>query len=212
MKARRDAPRDQGASAISGILMRLCDASDAIAAALVDASGETVDYAGHLEPFDARVMAAELRLLQSVLGRSRSRDLARTHELVIRAARQSFLLRALSEGYSLAVVLPRYAFRLSRRALAEAEAELAVETALVPCVPADPGRWFRVEVRLAQSEAPRPEAVWLEGGWRPVTIVGRLQARDLGPGELGFLAQLGTGAELVLVRERPGRWFAGVPA
>ncbi|MFO7181694.1 MAG: hypothetical protein DIU78_023540 [Pseudomonadota bacterium] len=212
MRPRRTAPRDQRATAISGILHRLCEGSDAIAAALVDALGETVDYAGRLAPYDARVMAAELRILQSALNGCRSAALSRTHELVVRAARQSFLLRALSDGYALALALPRYAFRLSRRALAEAEAELAAETGLVPWVPADAGRWVRVEVRLSEGTTPRPEAVWLEGGWRPVTLVGRLQAHDLGPGEIGFLAQLPSGAELVLVREPPGRWFAGLPA
>jgi hypothetical protein len=55
------AVRDQAVSEFSGTLMRLCDATAAFGAALVDAEGETVDYAGSLSPFEIRVAAAEWR-------------------------------------------------------------------------------------------------------------------------------------------------------
>ena len=55
--------RDQLASPFSAILQRLCESCGAQAAALVDAEGETVDYAGRVAPFDARVAAAEWRLV-----------------------------------------------------------------------------------------------------------------------------------------------------
>ncbi len=58
--------RDQAVSAFSGALMRLCDAIAAHGAALVDAEGETVDYAGSLSPFEIRVAAAEWRLQRSL--------------------------------------------------------------------------------------------------------------------------------------------------
>ena len=77
--------RDQAASAISAILMRLCDSSGALAAALVDGGGETVDYAGRLSPFDTRIAAAEWRLVLGQLQAARVAAFQSTHELLVRA-------------------------------------------------------------------------------------------------------------------------------
>ncbi|MGC4090501.1 MAG: hypothetical protein QM756_22050 [Polyangiaceae bacterium] len=165
-------PRDQAASPFSGILLRLCDATGAHAAALVDAEGETVDYAGRVEPFDIRVAAAEWRLALSVLT-SAAPAWSETSELVVRCSVQSFAVWALSDGYALVMVLPRRAFRVSKRALAEAMTDLAREAGLSS--PADTARvrWARVEVQT-EDGGRRPRAVWQDGAWRPLTISGPL--------------------------------------
>ncbi len=49
----------------------LCDDCGALAAALVDGEGETVDYAGLLSPYDIKVLAAEWRIVLAVLHDSR---------------------------------------------------------------------------------------------------------------------------------------------
>jgi hypothetical protein len=69
--------------------------------------------------------------------------------------------------------------------------------------------WARVKVRTSSGsrQSRRPDAIWLENAWSPITILGRYQARDLSHSELGYLARLASGAEVFLVREPLGVWF-----
>lgn len=203
--------RDQAASRISAILMRLCESSGALAVALVDGEGETVDYAGALPPFDTRVAAAEWRLVLTILDESRLESLRATHEMRIRAGGRSFAAVGLSDGYVLVFALPRHCFSLSYRALDEAARELESETGLSPRFHPDPSQWVGVEVRPSSDNQHRPEAVWHEGGWRAVTVVGKLHPKDLRRGEVGYFARSWNGDDLLLVREPLGRWFAGRP-
>jgi len=198
--------RDQAASPFSGILLRLCEATGAHAAALVDAEGETVDYAGRVAPFDIRVAAAEWRLALSLISQS-AQPWADTHELVVRSALHSFVVWLLSDGYALVLVLPRRAFRASKRALAEAVADLSREAGL--SCPSDTARlpWVRVEVQTEPGQPRRPLGLWQQGAWCGLAILGRFQSSDLEHGEVGFLVQLQSGAELLLVREPRGIWF-----
>lgn len=200
--------RDQAASPFSAILLRLCEASGAHAAALVDGEGETVDYAGAVEPFDIRIAAAEWRLALSLLT-SEVPAWADTHELIVRCRTQSFALWVLSDGYALVLVLPRRAFRVSKRALTEAVTDLQREAGFSCAADKARVRWARVDVETETSDRRRPRAVWHRGSWCPLTILGRFQSSDLEPGEIGFLTQLASGSELVLVREPLGIWFAG---
>jgi hypothetical protein len=66
-RRRRGAVRDQSDSAFSAILGQLCDDCGALAAALVDGEGETVDYAGLLSPYEIKVAAAEWRIVLAVV-------------------------------------------------------------------------------------------------------------------------------------------------
>lgn len=214
IQKRNGGPRDQGLSVFSPILSRLCDASDAIAAALVDAEGETVDYSGRVSPFDVRVAAAEWRLILAMLQEVRkdqSRAWADVYEVVVRARDRSFALWALSEGYALVVVLPRHAFRISKRALAQAAEELHGEAGLLPHRKPERLKWSRVDVRPEMTDPKRPEAVWQDGEWNAVTVLGRLDTHELASLEIGYLARAASGRELLLVREAFGKWFAGDP-
>jgi hypothetical protein len=199
--------RDQSASPFSGILLRLCEATGAHAAALVDGEGETVDYAGRVAPFDIRVAAAEWRLALSLA--NQTAFWADTHELIIRSGSHSFVIWALSDGYALVLILPRRAFRASKRALAEAVTDLTREAGL--SCPADKARlrWARVDVQTEPGEPRRPRALWQAGAWCELAILGRFQSADLEHGEVGFLTRLQSGAELLLVREPRAIWFAG---
>jgi hypothetical protein len=203
--------RDQAASRISAILMRLCESSGALAVALVDGEGETVDYAGKLPPFDTRVAAAEWRLVLAILEESRLESLRATHEMRIRSRGRSYAAVALSDGYVLVFALSRHSFAISYRALDEAARELEAETGLSPRFRADPSQWVRVEVRPTPDNQHRPEAIWHEGGWRAVSVVGKLHPKDLVRGEVGYFARLSNGDDLLLVREPLGRWFLGRP-
>jgi len=202
------APRDQATSAFSGILLRLCDTTSALAAALVDAEGETVDYAGFLSPYDTRVAAAELQIVLKLARRTRHQG--GVEQLIARAARRTFFLVALSHGYVLVLVLPRCGFRVSRRAVGEAVREISVEAGLTSA--SGPlgkfERWSHVEVKTARGNSRRPEAIWVHGGWESLVILGRFHSSDLGRREVGYRARLRSGAEFALVREPLGKWFA----
>lgn len=206
--------RDQGPSPFSGILTRLCEASGALGAALVDGEGETVDYAGRVDTYDLRVAAAEWRLALSVLeevASSPAHAWAAASEVLVRSAGRSFAVAALTEGYALVLVLPRHSFRLSRRALAQTTDELEAEAGLLRRGPRERLRWARVDVQTSHGDPRRPSAVWHDSAWRPISILGRMKHQDLEAHELGYMARLATGRELLLVREPLGKWFAADP-
>lgn len=215
-RRRRGAVRDQSDSAFSAILTRLCDDCGALAAALVDAEGETVDYAGLLEPYEIKVVAAEWRIVLAVVQQSRLPGFRGVSSLTVRAKRRTYFIEALTDGYAIALRLPQHSFNVSRRALSQASRELGREAGLsLPEGRAQhhDAHWARVRVRTPASSRllRRPDAIWVGGDWSPITILGRYQARDLSRSELGYLARLVSGAEVFLVREPLGVWFIDNP-
>lgn len=211
MSTRRRAitARDQRASAFSAALLRLCDAVGATGAALVDAEGETVDYAGAIDPFDIKVAAAEWVVVLALLRESKMPGFPETEEVAVRGARKSFFVQVLSDGYALVVQLLPHAFSISHRALYEAVRELSTEAGLqVPRgVLRESERWRRVDVRSEPLDPRRPTALWASGTWCALAVLGRWTS-GLDRGEIGYRARLPSGAELTLVRERLGRWYA----
>jgi len=208
-RLRRGAVRDQSDSPFSSILGRLCDDSGALAAALVDAEGETVDYAGLLSPYEIKVAAAEWRIVLRVVREARLPGFQHVQSVSVRAARRSFLIEALPDGYAIALCLPRHDFNVSRRALAQATRELGQEAGLATVEHRGQVTWARVKVRTPDGvrQRRRPDAIWLNEAWSPISILGRYQARDLSRSELGYHARLASGAEVFLVREPLGIWF-----
>lgn len=211
-RRRRGAVRDQSDSAFSAILTRLCDDCGALAAALVDAEGETVDYAGLLEPYEIKVVAAEWRIVLAVVQESRVPGFHNVSSLTVRAKRRSYFIEALTDGYAIALRLPRHSFNVSPRALSQAARDLSREAGLTLPSGRAKVQWARVRVRTPASRLlRRPDAIWLGDDWSPITILGRYQARDLSRSELGYLARLASGAEVFLVREPLGVWFIDNP-
>jgi hypothetical protein len=214
MRGRRRSlgPRDQHASVFSASLLRFCDAVGAVGAALVDAEGETVDYAGPIDPFDIKVTAAELALVFARVKACRTPALSAATTVRVRAARKSFLVTALSHDYALVVQLLPHAFTVSFRAMNEAirEVSLEAELPLPAAALGDKEHWARIEVRCERGDPRSPKAIWVSGTWLPVDVLGHW-ALDAGSRELGYRARLASGAELTLVRERLGRWYAEAP-
>ena len=206
------APRDQAASSFSGILMGLCEGAGALAVALVDQEGETVDYAGYVDPYSIRVTAAEWRLVLRVARAAPPAKLPRAEAILVRCQSKSYAIVGLPDGYALVLELPRRSFGCSRRAVAEAVRAIELEASLDgPASSLGVERWFRVEVRTASADRRRPEAVWHEGSWRPIVVLGRHHAGPKLPRpgrEVAFRARFPTGLEFTLVREPTGRWFA----
>ena len=213
-RRRRGAVRDQSDSAFSAILGQLCDDCGALAAALVDGEGETVDYAGLLSPYEIKVAAAEWRIVLAVVRESRLPGFHTVGALTVRAKGRTFVMEAMPDGYAIALCLPQRAFSISRRAVGQAMRELAHEAGIVLPEARSQVNWARVKVRTPAGSRlyRRPDAIWLQDAWSPITILGRYQARDLSHSELGYLARLTSGAEVFLVREPLGIWFIDNPA
>lgn len=176
----------------------------AYAAALVDALGETVDYAaGRADPFDVKVAAAHLRIVIDEVSRS---PLGPPTSLVVRGTEASFLVRSLPDGYAVVVLLRKRAgFASTSRALTVCERRLHAEANWPPV---QRGSWYPVYVR-AEAGA-RPKFVGAAGArGEPVEILGAVVG--LPRGERGFRVRLASGVELTLVREPGGFWYADEP-
>lgn len=200
--------RDQDASPFSAILWRLCDASDAHAVALVDKEGETVDYAGRITPYEIRVAAAELRLVLAFTHTADIPGFSKVNDLRIRTGLRSYAIFALGDGYAIVLELVRYSSSVSPRGLLQAMLELEGEAGIQSVLQPGSTRWSRVEVRASREDARRPGAIWLDGAWHVVTVLGRYRSADLARRERGYLTRLPNGAEFSLVREPLGVWFA----
>jgi hypothetical protein len=200
--------RDQHASPFTPILWRLCEACGAHAAALVDKEGETVDYAGRISPYEIRVAAAELRLVLSFTHQTESCGFDRVSEIRVRTGLRSYAIIALGDGYAIVLELVRHSISVSPRGVLQAVHELELEAGIQSVLRPGVARWTRVEVRALATDTRRPSAVWLDGIWHAVTVLGRYRTADLAKRERGYLAQLPNGAEFPLVREPLGVWFA----
>ncbi len=196
---RHPAVRDIDETPFTPILLDLVRrVPGALGAVLVDAEGETVDYAGHLEPFDLKVAAAHWQIVLVELAPLT----IQARQITIRSERRSYILRCLPERYALVILLSRRAgFTPTTRALAACETALAREASW----PAEKGhRWIAVEVVVDRKR--RPREVTLREGRHALEVLGTLIG--LRARERGFRVRLATGAELNLVREPGGRWYA----
>jgi hypothetical protein len=202
-RRRTPAPRDQSASPFAAILQQLLDATPGSnGAALVDHEGETVDYAGTIDPFDLKVAAAHFQIVLGELNGLPS--LAGVRQLIVRARAQSYVIRQIPSSYAIVLLLHhRAAFSASARALQEAHVRLCLEAGFPP--PPRASRWFAVDVDAAKRDRTRPERLRLGNAWEPVEVMGSVVG--LRPRERGFRVRLSTGAEMMLVREPHGRWF-----
>src|SRR5687768_4860193 len=171
-------PRDTDETPFTAILALLVTRiPGAYGAALVDNVGETVDYSGASDPFDLRVAAAHVQLLLQAVGRLRA--FGEPQFIVVRGTEKSILMRALPDGYALAIMLRRragFADIASRRALSACERSLAKEAGWTAPKPS----WVVVEV----VDDPRGRPLTLGTRRIPVEVMGALVG--LPRGERGF--------------------------
>lgn len=192
-------PREQAPSPFTPILEQLVASIPGTrGAALVDFEGETVDYAGVIDPFDLKIAAAHWQIVLAQAGDTR---LGPLRQITVRARARSFIVRQLQPGYAVVLVLhPHAAFAASHRALQDADARLCAEAGWSE--PPAPTRWYGVDV---ETDRGRPARLRGKGSWQPVEVMGAMVG--LHPRERGFRVRLPSGAEMLLVRERMGRWF-----
>lgn len=198
--------RDMVASPFSSILADLVTRlPGAFAAALVDHEGETVDYAGSADPFEAKVSAAHWRIVMiQVETDAHFTDLK---WIVVRSEKQSYILHALPDGYALVIMLRRRAgFVPFARPISVGIRSLATEAEWsLPERPEPRGHvWFAVRVDTDRRH--RPERVFGDTGGYAVEVLGAVVG--LRRREKGWRVRLESGKELTLVRELGGFWYA----
>jgi hypothetical protein len=194
--------RDQEKSSFTAILESLmARLPGAFASALVDPEGETVDYAGEIDPFEIRISAAHWRIVLDHV----PRPLGSVRSLVVRSARRSYIVYGLPEGYALVVLLGKRAgFTASSRAFFETQRELAREAGW--SLSREAQHWYPVRVECDRNRRPvMLRRAPVESS--PVEILGTV-ASGLGARESGYRVRVDSGAELTLVREPGGRWYA----
>lgn len=208
-RRRSAAVRDQEPSAFSQALQRLCDSTNALSVALVDSIGETVDYAGVLDPFETRVAAAEWGIVVDTLKSTSSQNWAETAEFYYRGKKRSFAVFTLVQGYALVLELPARRLNVSHRALVEAVRAISEEGGLeVPGAwAAVQERWTRVQVE-SDRHFRRPMAILRDGRWLRLEILGRVARDQLRTSETGFRVRIEDGEEITLVREPLNHWYA----
>lgn len=208
----RDTDASPFAAILDDLLRRI---PGAYAAALVDHEGECVDYAGRGDPFDIKVAAAHWRIILAQTAKQRAFSGVRT--IVARAQRRTFLAHALPDDYALVVLLSKRAgFAPISRAVAFGERALAEEAGWQ--VAPEALRWTPVEVAIDARR--RPRTLRVEAARRglgpsqsppateahSVEVLGAVMG--LRAGERGFRVRLDTGAEVTVVREPSGCWYA----
>jgi len=199
--------RKEHETGFTPILARMLTATPgAIGAALVDAEGEAVDYAGdRIDPYDLKVAAAHWRIvLQDIERGPLTERGGMPRRLVVRTTKRAFVLDALPEGYALLSILHRTAaFGHADRALDAALRDLYREAGWA----APPGlfRWHPVEVEV---EHHRPKRIRVHKHWVPVTVIGKVAA-GLQRGEVGYRVGIDRStSELTLVFGRDDAWYA----
>ncbi|MGZ3418408.1 MAG: roadblock/LC7 domain-containing protein [Polyangiales bacterium] len=182
----------------------------AYGAALVDAEGEAVDYAGNtIDPFELKVAAAHWRIVLADIDKGKHGEMfGQTRRLFVHTDLKAFVLDALPEGYALLSILDAKAsFGHADRALDATLRDLYREAGWQ----APPGafRWHPLDVEL--DARGRPLRVRVRKQWADVTSMGRIIA-GLQPGELGFRVAVPIAdIELTLVRGRDERWYGDLP-
>jgi hypothetical protein len=207
-RKRGPARRDQDWSTFARILQNLIDATPgALGAVFVDGEGESVDYAGSLDAFDVKVAGAQLQLEFRKAREGLPASFGELRQITLRARHRSYVVHQLTEGYMVVMVMGRCAgFGVSTRAIAQAEFDLRAEAGWQP--PKAQERWVHARVQATDYDRRRPGRVFLGDSWHDVQVIGRMAG--LMRGERGYRVRTEDGAEMTLVRERLGRWYADI--
>lgn len=213
---RARAVRDQAESPFNLILEDFLGAIRfARGAAIVDFDGETVDYAGVVDPFELRVAAATFQLVRN--DTDACQQLGPARQIAVSMARSGYLVRVLDPSYSLIVVLRKLGtFQVSERMMVEIESRILAEAGLSSQTPP----FVRAEVQtVGRGSRTRPHRVRptraagaADGPaeeWVTIEVLGTLV--DVAPGERAFRVRLPTGAEVTLLRDAFHMWFSDEP-
>lgn len=185
--------RDQDATDFTPALRRcLADVPGALAASFFDGDGESVDYCSSVDPYEAKIAGATLRVLladlhRPVTGRVRAMTLVFSH--------RTYAVRSVADGYDIAVVAPTSEGTDARalEAATRAMHQLRIASGLTP-PPGEPPE-LSVDVRTSAAWGYAPSLLvddgrersvasvlgrWLEGGSErePVVVCFRVRTED----------------------------------
>lgn len=194
----RDMVASPFAPILDGLISRI---PGAFAAALVDAEGETVDYAGNIDPFDIKVAAAHWQIILKQL--EELSYLGKPNRIIVRGTSRSVIVRTLQDGYSVVLLVTRRGgFASSERAFSACIYALNIEAGWKTASRLPP--WFPITVLTDDKK--RPHRIVYGGLAESVEVLGHLVG--LNRGELGFRIRLASGPEITIVREPGGHWYA----
>jgi hypothetical protein len=201
--------RDQDPTTFAEILQHMLWLEPrATAAVLIDSEGETVDYASSLPSYYTKVAAAYLRVVIDDVSGARHLLQGELTHTVIAGRYRSFYVHPLPEGYALILVLRRWSFRVSARAVALTNCRLAREAGW-RAPPEETLPWHPVDVEPQPLYRHRPSQMKTGDAWEQVDVLGSVVG--LAEREKGYRCRLQSGAEITLVREANGIWFADQP-
>lgn len=216
MEARRqEAPRDQAESAFTAILRRLWDQLPSVlAGAFVDVEGECIDYISRIDPFEAKVSAAQMHMLLGDVAASFAKiGAGRTLSIEIEASRREIWTQRVGEDYLLVAVFAAGSERAQREtAIALACAEFRHEVGLETPSWEKSRQRLSVRVRPAKGWRYAPET-YSDGDVR-VTITDVIGRWTEAGGVMGdelvcFRVRTEEGRELTLVHDPDGDgWIA----
>ena len=207
--------RDITASAFTPILRRLWMASRSVlAVCFVDHDGECVDYCSSIDPFDAKVAGAHMRIVMveaaTAMARTPHGKLLVLH--VVGDSRELIAARVGPE-YTLVVVLSeggavRAVSEMLERTVAELRVEAGIDQSMLVPIPGD---LIAIETRAARGWPYAPAAI-VEAGKRTIisAVLGRwTEGGAVTGGDLVcFRVTTSEGEELTLAHEpKTGRWM-----
>ena len=202
--------RDQDPTTFEEILQHMLWLEPrAIAAVLIDCEGETVDYASALPGYYTKVAAAYLRVVIDDIAGARHLLQGELSHAVVAGRYRSFYVHPLPDGYALILVLRRWSSRVSARAVALTHCRLAKEAGW-RAPPEETLPWHPVDVEAHAVHRHRPFQMKAGDGWEQLEVLGSVVGLT-GEREKGYRCRLLGGAEITLVREATGVWFADQP-
>lgn len=209
-RLRPEAPRDQTESAFTSVLRRLYTASPAVlSVTFVDGEGETVDYCSGIDPFEAKVIGAQLQVTSfEVVEFCRRSGFGAPHEMSIYGEKRDLHLRRVGDHYALAIAtnpggLDRIVLAAVEKCVDEIRREAMIE------VPEWEPRPTPLEVFVRESDNWRyAPALFQHGGeWTEVTaVLGRWIDEEEG-GLVCFRVRARGGLEVTLAHDAEiDRW------
>lgn len=208
-------PRDLHPTAFTPILRRLWKASRGVlAVCFVDFDGECVDYCSSIDPFEAKVAGAHMRIVMVETATSMSRiDHGKVQLLHVVGDKRELIAARVGPEYTLVVVLSeggavRAVTEVLERTVAELKVEAGIDASILQQVPGDA---FVIETRAARGW-PYAPAVIVEGHKRVLiaAVLGRwTEGGAVTGGDLVcFRVRTDGGEELTLAHDpKTGKWM-----
>lgn len=207
--------RETNSSDFTAILRRIWETIPSVlVAAFVDVEGECVDYVSSLDPYEAKINAAEISSVVGILlGDQNKLALGEPHTLEIVGDVRELWARRIDDNYSLVTVVFSGVDRTRlKKAMARAVREFRGEAGTAPPAWEPPGDLIQVETRQATGWQYAPSAFLEEGIWIAITdVLGRWvePAQYTERDKVCFRVRTEQGIELTLVYDQQAnQWIS----